>query len=134
MKKFIVLFICILLILFIAILCMTTNDNKYTSKLVKDIIKNTDVKEVNYLNKYDNYYIVVDQEYIYLFDLKYDEMLSKDIALVHSNDNNYDIIYKDGNLMYFNDYIKKDVLVYEYYDIDTYKLIDKKYIGGNLDE
>lgn len=113
---------------------MVTNDSKYKSRLVKNIIKNTDIKEVNYINKYDDYYIVMDKEYIYLFDLKYDEILSKDVTLVHDNDNKYDIIYKDGKLMYFNDYIREDILVYEYYDIDTYKLIDKKYIGGSLDE
>ena len=134
MKKIIICFIGILLVLFIAILYITINDNKYTNNLEKNILRNTSVKRVDYLNKYNNYYIVIDREYLYVFDLKYNEILSKDIMLVHSNNNNYDIIYKDDNLMYFNDYIKDNVLVYEYYNIDTYKLIDRKYIGGNLDE
>ena len=134
MKKIIICFIGILLVLFIAILYITINDNKYTNNLEKNILRNTSVKRVDYLNKYNNYYIVIDREYLYVFDLKYNEILSKDIMLVHSNNNNYDIIYKDDNVMYFNDYIKDNVLVYEYYNIDTYKLIDRKYIGGNLDE
>lgn len=134
MKKIIICFIGVLLVLFIAILYITINDNKYTNNLEKNILRNTSVKRVDYLNKYNNYYIVMDREYLYVFDLKYNEILSKDIMLVHSNNNNYDIIYKDDNLMYFNDYIKDNVLVYEYYNIDTYKLIDRKYIGGNLDE
>ena len=133
MKRIIIWFISILLILFFAILCMTINDDRYNDKIIKNVLKNTSVKRVNYLNKYDNYYIVMDKEYVYVFDLKYNEILSKDIMLIHSNDKKYDIIYKDNKLLYFNDYINKDVLVYEYYDIDTYKLVDKKYIGGNLD-
>lgn len=133
MKRIIIWFISILLILFFAILCMTINDDRYNDKIIKNVLKNTSVKRVNYLNKYDNYYIVMDKEYVYVFDLKYNEILSKDIMLIHSNDKKYDIIYKDNELLYFNDYINKDVLVYEYYDIDTYKLVDKKYIGGNLD-
>ena len=112
---------------------MTINDDRYNDKIIKNVLKNTSVKRVNYLNKYDNYYIVMDKEYVYVFDLKYNEILSKDIMLIHSNDKKYDIIYKDNKLLYFNDYINKDVLVYEYYNIDTYKLVDKKYIGGNLD-
>ncbi len=130
MKKIIIWFIGILLVLFIAILYVTGVDNKYNNKMVRAILKNTDVKKVNYLNKYNNYYIVIDDEYVYVFDLKYDEILSKDINLTYRNVNNYDIIYKDANLMYFNDYLKKDILVYEYYDINTYKLINRVFIGG----
>jgi len=114
-----------------AILYMTVDDSRYNDKIINNILKNTSVKKVNYLKKYNNYYIVMDKEYIYVFDLKYNEILSKDVMLIHGNDNNYDIIYKDDKLMYFNDYMKNDVLVYEYYDIDTYKLISRQYIGGS---
>ena len=113
-----------------AIIYVLINDNKYQRKLEKNIINNTDVKEISYLNKYGNYYIVMDMEYIYVYDLKYNEILSKDINLIHVNDNEYDIIYKDDTLMYLNNYKKDNSLVYEYYDIDTYKLIDNVYIGG----
>lgn len=130
MKKYIVCFICLLLIFLMAIIYVLINDNKYQRKLEKNIINNTDVKEISYLNKYGNYYIVMDMEYIYVYDLKYNEILSKDINLIHVNDNEYDIIYKDDTLMYLNNYKKDNSLVYEYYDIDTYKLIDKVYIGG----
>jgi hypothetical protein len=69
-----------------------------------------------------------------LLDDKYQELLRRDIYLINENDNNYEIIYKDDNLMYFNDYMKNDVLVYEYYDINTYKLINRVLVGGNIDE
>lgn len=131
MKKIIICFISILLVIFMAILYMTVDDSRYNDKIINNILKNTSVKKVNYLKKYNNYYIVMDKEYIYVFDLKYNEILSKDVMLIHGNDNNYDIIYKDDKLMYFNDYMKNDVLVYEYYDIDTYKLISRQYIGGS---
>ena len=130
MKKVIIGFICLLLVFLFAVIYILINDSNYQNKLKNDIINNTDIKEINYLNKYNNYYIVMDLEYLYLFDLKYNEILSKDINLMHSNDKKYDIIYKDDNFMYFNDYKKGNRVIYEYYSIDTYKLIDKIYIGG----
>ena len=112
---------------------MDSKDIKYNNKLIKNITSNTDIKKIKYINKYDNYYIVIDKGYIYLIDSKYDIILKKDISLIHKNTNNYDIIYKDEYLMYFNDYINDDVLVYEYYDINTYKLIDRVFVGGNYE-
>ena len=106
------------------------NNNKYNDKLENNIINNTEIKKIRYINKYDNYYIVTNNKYIYLIDSKYDIILKKDISLIHKNTNNYDIIYKDEYLMYFNDYIKDDILVYEYYDINTYELIDRVFVGG----
>ncbi len=130
MKKIIIWFISILIILFLLIMYMNINNNKYNDKLENNIINNTEIKKIRYIKKYDNYYIVTNNKYIYLIDSKYDIILKKDISLIHKNTNNYDIIYKDEYLMYFNDYIKDDILVYEYYDINTYELIDRVFVGG----
>lgn len=130
MKKIIIWFISILIILFLLIMYININNNKYNDKLENNIINNTEIKKIRYINKYDNYYIVTNNKYIYLIDSKYDIILKKDISLIHKNTNNYDIIYKDEYLMYFNDYIKDDILVYEYYDINTYELIDRVFVGG----
>lgn len=134
MKKVIICFISLLVISLILMIIIQINDRKYTNGLEKNIINNTEINYIKYINKYDNYYIVVDKESIYLIDRKYEILLKKDISLIHKNDNNYDIIYKDGFFMYLNDYIKKDILVYEYYDINTYKLIKRVFVGGSIDE
>ena len=113
---------------------MNFKDNNYVNKLKNNIINSTDIKKINYINNYDSYYIITDNENIYLVDNNYELILKKDISLVHPNNNNYDIIYKNKTLMYFNNYIKRNVLINEYYDINTYKLIDRVFVGGTLDE
>lgn len=131
MKKIITLFICILFIIFIFILYMDNNDNRYYDKIGKDIADKTNIKNIKYINKYDNYYIVIDSDYIYILGNKYNELLKKDLTLIHENTNNYVIIYKDDLIMYFNDFFKDNKLVYEYYDINTYELSDRVFVGGN---
>lgn len=134
MKKIVIFFIGILVIILGLIIYIDNNDERYTSKIMDSIISNTDINNINYINKYDNYYIVTDKDNIYLINNKYELILKKDINLIHKNNNNYDIIYKNDYLMYVNDYIKDNVLVYEYYDINTYELIDRVFVGGNLNE
>ena len=121
----------VLVIAFILISYMLFNDKKYHNELVKTITENTDISVVDYINKYDNYYIVLDHKYLYLIDSNFVEILEIDRELLNENSYGYDIIYKDDKLMYFHDYYKDKKLVYEYYDIYTYELIDRVFVGGN---
>ena len=134
MKKFIRWFLCILILIFGLIIFVSNNDKKYNNKLKTDIINNTDIKKIKYINRYNGYYVVTDKYYIYLIDNEYNVILKKDINLIYKNINDYDIIYKDGYLMYFNNYIKDSVLVYEYYDINTYDIVDRVFVGGSIYE
>ena len=43
---------------------MVSIDNKYVNNIKRDIIKNTDVKNIIYVNKYDSNYIVIDKEFL----------------------------------------------------------------------
>ena len=130
MRKVVTIFICICVFSFLVILYVTNSNEKYVYKLKKEIIKNTDVKEIDYFNKYDNYYIVLDKEYLYIFDNKYVELLRIDKILIHENVNKYDIIYNDNKVVYMNDYYKNKKLICEYYDLYTYKLINSFELGG----
>ena len=130
MKKVVKIVIGLIIILFMFITYMVYDDNKYNNKIIKNIVKNTEIKDIIYFNEYNNYYIVKDKDYIYLFDKKYKEIFKVDNVLVYENKKNYDIIYKDELLMYMNDYYKNNRLVYEYYNIYTYELIDKVIVGG----
>ena len=101
-------------------------DNKYNER----IISKTMIDSVIYYNKYDKYFIVMDNKYLYLLDNKYREIFKVDKIKIYDNINNYDIIYKNDLFMYMKDYYKNDQLIYEYYDLYTYELIDKVVLGG----
>ena len=130
MKQLIKIFIGILVIIFILILYMDYNDKKYNGKLKDEIIDNTDIKEIKYINYYDSYYIVMDLDYLYVFDNKYVELLKIDRILIHENKKKYDMIFRDGIVMYINDYYKDKKLVYEYYDLYSYDKISEVLVGG----
>ena len=100
-------------------------DNRGNNKLDKLIVEKTKIKHFNYVNKYDDYYIVLTDNYLYLYDSKFLELLKIDTTLIHQNDENYDIIYSNKKVMYFHDYINKGHNVFEYYDLYTYELINK---------
>ena len=129
MKKLIKIFISTLIIVFVFILYMNYNDNKHIDELKKKIIKNTDIKEINYLNTYGEYYIVLDNDNLYVLDKKYVELLKIDKILIHENTRNYDIIYDEAP-MYMRDYYKDNKLHYEYFDLYSYEKINEVLVGG----
>ena len=124
------IFIGIIILIFILILGMVRNNNKNYNKMIKEIENNTLVKEVEYINKYNNYFIVEDNEYLYLINDKYEIISEIDINLLYKNSKNYDIIYKDERFMYMEDNYKDGKLYYKYYDIYNYSLIDEIMVGG----
>ena len=130
MKKIIKIFIGIIILIFILILGMVRNNDKNYNKMIKEIENNTLVKEVEYINKYNNYFIVEDNEYLYLINDKYEIISEIDINLLYKNSKNYDIIYKDERFMYMEDNYKDGKLYYKYYDIYNYSLIDEIMVGG----
>lgn len=130
MKKIIKIFIGIIILIFILILGMVRNNKKNYNKMIKEIENNTLVKEVVYVNKYNNYFIVEDNEYLYLINDKYEIISEIDINLLYKNSKNYDIIYKDERFMYMEDNYKDGKLYYKYYDIYNYSLIDEIMVGG----
>lgn len=131
MKKIVVIFIFIILFLFISRCVMVYIDKNNISDIKKDIIKNTKIKGIKYINKCDDYYIVKDNDYIYLIDYKYNEVLKIENKKIYDNKNNYELMYRDNTIMYMDNYIDKDSIVFNYYDIYSYKLIDSIIVGGN---
>jgi len=131
MKKTVMIFIGILIILFVGICIMVGINNVYINDLEKEIFNNTDIKDIEYVNKYDGYYIVKNMEYIYLFNSDYEEITSINVNLICDNENNYDIVYRNKTIMYMDNYKNKEGIIFKYYDIYTYEVIDEVIIGGN---
>jgi hypothetical protein len=129
MKKLVLIGGIIILIFIIWTSIVIHNDNKYIDNIKDNIYKNTELDEINYINKYDNYYIVRDKKYVYVFDMKYNEIVKIDNILVYENKKNYDIIYKDDIVMYSHEYYKKNILYCDYYDLYKYTLIKTVSLG-----
>ena len=131
MKKVIRIFILIILVIFISIYIMICNDNKSINNIEKYIIKNSDINDIEYVNIYGDSYIVMDKKYLYLFNDKYEEIDRLDVKNIYDNKKNYDIVYRDNLFMYMDSYNDKDGVIFKYYDILNYELVDEILVGGN---
>lgn len=125
MKKVIIVFIGIILLLFISRYTMVLIDYRYNNSLEKEILNNTDLNNIKYINKYDNYYLVKDNNNLYLFNLEYEEILRVNLDIVYNNIENYDIVYREQRIMYMDNYMNEEGIIYKYYDIYTYEMIDE---------
>ncbi len=112
------------------IIYMVSSDKNNILKEEKVIIKKTDIKEISYYNKYNNYYIVMDNDYLYLIDKEYKIVSKLDRSLIHENNEKYEIVYEDGAIYYFSDKLNNKQVEYVYYDIYTYEVVKRVLLGG----
>lgn len=125
---FILLMVFIVLILGIYIYPSIKNDN-YQKRLISDIYKNTDIKNIEYLNKDNNYYVVKDRDKVIVLDLNYEEVCSIDKSKLKDND--LDLVYRRNNL-YYEEKIRDGYnLTYNFYNIDNNELAYQVLLGGN---
>lgn len=125
---FILLMVFIVLILGIYIYPSIKNDN-YQKRLISDIYKNTDIKDIEYLNKDNNYYVVKDRDKVIVLDLNYEEAYSIDKSKLKDND--LDLVYRRNNLYYEEKIRDGDNLTYNFYNIDNNELAYQVLLGGN---
>ena len=94
--------ICILILIIIIplflIIYPITKNNKYQKDLIKDIYNNTNIKEIKYLNKDNNYYIIKTKDKVIVLDLNYEEVYNIDLSLLQSS--NLELVYRRNNLYY----------------------------------
>ena len=71
-KKNIICYIIVIIVIIILILSIVivpvNRNNKYKKGILNDIYSNTVLKNISYYNKSNNYYIVKDDKYVYVFD------------------------------------------------------------------
>ena len=130
MKRIVKIFVSIIIFLFIMIMFMIGNDNRYYDKIKKIIEEECKIDNIIYINKYNDYYIVKDKEYLYLINSEYRIISEIDNNLLYENKGNYDIIYDDDVFMYMDDEYIDDGVIYRYYDIYSYELINEIKVGG----
>ncbi len=129
-KKVILLLIIILLIAistFLIIIIPSIKDKKYKKDLLENIYKNTKIEKINYLNKYNNYYIIKIDNKAVVLDLNYEEVYSKEII----RESNLPLVYRRNNLYYEKKIRKKDNLKYFYYSTDDETLVFSSEVGGH---
>lgn len=124
MKKVLILLLFILICIFVIISLVVKNDNNYIDNLEYKIIENTGIKDIEYVNYYDGYFLVRDNNNLYLLDSEYSEIVNISLKMMFSQYDKYDIVYRDKTLMFMESYKNKEGLVFKYYDIYTGDEID----------
>lgn len=128
-KKYIII---LLILLFISVLVIyiypIKKNNIYKQKLIKDIYQNTTIKDIKYLNKDNNYYIIIAEDKVVVLDLNYEEVYEIDKNKI--KDSTKDITYRRGNIYYEEKIKEKEKLTYNFYNIETEELEYQISLGG----
>lgn len=126
-KKLIILIIAIFLAIFLSCFYIVNNNNNYKKNMLKEVNKKYP-KEVVYVNKYGDKYIVKTKDEIVVLDDKYEEVDSISLDKINSLD--YELVYRKNAIMYQKTEVKDNRVIYTYYDITTTEEIDKIEIEG----
>lgn len=129
MKKVIITFISLLVMIFIFVMFTVDKNDKYNNDMVSYIKKNiTSLESINYINKYDNYYIVKDNLNVMVIDNDMNIVLSEKLSNIYSSYD--DIVYRLNKLMYVEKIVKDNKVIYNYYDIYNHEEIDSIVVEG----
>lgn len=124
--------ICILILIIIIplflIIYPITKNNKYQKDLIKDIYNNTNIKEIKYLNKDNNYYIIKTKDKVIVLDLNYEEVYTIDLSLLQSS--NLELVYRRNNLYYEKKIREDKKITYQFYDTKTNDFVYETSLGG----
>lgn len=130
MKKKIIILVAILIIIvpLSVIIFPVIRNNNYKKNILNNIYSNTTYKDIKYLNKDNNYYIIKTEDKVLVLDLNYEENLSIDIDKL--KDNNLELVYRRNNLYYEEKVKNNGKLIYKFYNIETNELEYETPLGG----
>lgn len=128
-KVLITILITIILLIFSIILYPVIKNNNYQKKLLNNIYENTNLKDIKYLNKDNNYYIIKTKDKVLVLDLNYEEIYS--ISTSEIKMGNLDLSYTRNSLYYKERIRKNNKLTYKYYDIKTNEEVFTSVLGGS---
>ena len=128
-NKLILIPIIILIILpLLVIIYPIIKNNNYEKELLNNIYNNTNYKDITYLNKDNNYYIIKTKKNVLVLDFNYEEKYSTNIEDL--KENKLDFVYRRNSLYYDEKIREKDKLIYKYYNVLTYELEYETSLGG----
>ena len=128
-KVLITILIIIILLIFSIILYPIIKNNNYQKKLLNNIYENTDLKDIKYLNKDNNYFIIKTKDKVIVLDLNHEEVYS--ISTSEIKKSNLDLSYTRNSLYYKERIRKNNKLTYKYYDIKTNEEVFTSVLGGS---
>jgi len=128
-KVLITILIIIILLIFSIILYPIIKNNNYQKKLLNNIYENTDLKDIKYLNKDNNYFIIKTKDKVIVLDLNHEEVYS--ISTSEIKMGNLDLSYTRNSLYYKERIRKNNKLTYKYYDIKTNEEVFTSVLGGS---
>ncbi len=120
--------ISILIIILLVVTIPSIKNNNYNKKILNNIYKNTDIKNIKYLNKNNNYYIIQDDKNVIVLDLNYDIVSTLELNALYKS--NLNLVYRRGNLYYEEVIKEKNSLIYKYYDVHNNEHIFDIKVGG----
>lgn len=128
-KVLITILITITLLIFSIILYPIIKNNNYQKKLLNNIYENTDLKDIKYLNKDNNYFIIKTKDKVLVLDLNYEEVYNINTSEIKKS--NLDLSYTRNSLYYKERIRKNNKLTYKYYDIKTNEEVFTSVLGGS---
>lgn len=130
MKKIIIAILITLIIIILTLLIYPSIKNsKYENSLLKDIYKNTNIENIEYLNKDNNYYIVKNKEKVVVYNLNYEEVYTTSLDKI--KESNLDLTYRRNKLYYVDKKVKKGEIIYTFYNPESLEEVYKTKVGGN---
>ena len=125
-RKYIILIVaCVILFFLIYYLLIYTkvhSNDKYIDSIKSNITNKYKKINIDYVNEYGGYYIVVSNNNIIVLDFDYNEIIKDSVSNIKLN--KFDIVYKTNKIMYEETVLKNNKLIYNYYDIDSGKFMD----------
>lgn len=127
MKKVIIIFISLVLIFFLSVIFIVYNNNKYENNILNEV-RDKYSKDVSYVNKYLDNYVVKTKDKVVVLNSKYEEVTSMNISDLYES--SYDLVYRKNVIMYEKVDVDGINIIYTYYDVKSGEEIEKVEIEG----
>ena len=127
MKKVIIIFISLVLIFFLSVIFIVHNNNKYENNILNEV-RDKYSKDVSYVNKYLDNYVVKAKDKVVVLNSKYEEVTSMNISDLYES--SYDLVYRKNAIMYEKVDVDGINIIYTYYDVKSGEEIEKVEIEG----
>ncbi len=127
MKKVIIIFISLVLIFFLSVIFIVYNNNKYENNILNEV-RDKYSKDVSYVNKYLDNYVVKTKDKVVVLNSKYEEVTSMNISDLYES--SYDLVYRKNAIMYEKVDVDGINIIYTYYDVKSGEEIEKVEIEG----